>query len=92
MLWGPIKTALSAVVIGLQTLHTVFFPPSIFILGGKVQDFCGKTAKILALEQRITVLKALAFKDICVVQYTLFAGKLMEQPCGHVVDAVEDCG
>jgi len=49
----------------------VFFPPSILILGGKVQGFCGKTAKILALEQRIIVLKALACKDNCVVQYTL---------------------
>ena len=72
MLWGPIKTALSAVFIGLQTLYTVFFPPSIFILGGKVQGFLRQNRKNLALEQRITVLKALDFKDICVVQYTLF--------------------
>jgi hypothetical protein len=38
----------------------------------KVQGFCGKAAKILALEQRIIALKALAFKDFCVVQYALF--------------------
>ena len=38
----------------------------------KVQGFCGKTAKILALEQRIIALKALACKGFCVVQYTLF--------------------
>ena len=45
------------------------------MLGGKVQGFCGKTAKILALEQRIIVLKALDFKDIRVVQYTLYIYK-----------------
>jgi len=38
----------------------------------KVQGFCGKTAKILALEQRIIALKALACKGFRVVQYTLF--------------------
>jgi len=39
----------------------------------KVQGFCGKTAKILALEQRKTALKALACKGFRVVQYTLFS-------------------
>ena len=42
----------------------------------KVQGFCGKTAKILALEQRIIVLKALACKGFRVVQYTLCTGGL----------------
>ena len=37
----------------------------------KVQGFCGKTVKILALEQRIIALKALACKGFRVVQYTL---------------------
>ena len=40
----------------------------------KVQGFCGKTAKILALEQRIIALKALACKGFRVVQYTLYTG------------------
>lgn len=42
------------------------------ILLGRVQGFCSINAKKLALEQRKTVLKALACKDDCVVQYTLF--------------------
>ena len=36
------------------------------------QVFCGIIAKTPALEQRKTVLKALACKDNCDVQYTLF--------------------
>ena len=45
----------------------------------KVQGFCGKTAKILALEQRIIALKALACKGFCVVQYTLFMNDRITQ-------------
>ena len=45
------------------------------ILGGKLQGFWGKTANILAPEQAITVLKALTFKDICLVRYTFFTEK-----------------
>ena len=56
----------------MQALYTVFFPTSVMILVGKVQGFCGETAKNLALEQRKIVLKALACKDDCVVQYTLY--------------------
>ena len=59
----------------MQTLYTVFIPTSSLILVGRLQGFCDKIAKTLALEQRITVLKALAFKDICVVQYALFYRK-----------------
>jgi hypothetical protein len=72
MLWGTVKMAFLSRFYRKQALYTVFFPRGISILLGEVQGFCGKTAKNLALEQRKTVLKALACKDNCVVQYTLF--------------------
>ena len=56
----------------MQALYTVFIPTSSLILVGRVQGFCDKIAKTLALEQRKIVLKALACKDNCVVQYTLY--------------------
>ena len=43
----------------------------------KVQGFCGKTVKILALEQRIIALKALACKGFRVVQYTVYMGAVV---------------
>ena len=51
----------------------VYFRWCIAMRQRKVQGFCGKTAKTLALEQRKTALKALAFKGFCVVQYTLYS-------------------
>ena len=66
------KRLFQAVFMGLQVLYTLFFPSSVLTLEGKVQGFLRFHRKILALEQRKTVLKALACKDNCVVQYTLF--------------------
>jgi len=71
MLWESAKTAFLSRFCRMQALYTVFFPRSILILLGRVEGFCGINAKKLALEQRKTVLKALACKDDCVVQYTL---------------------
>ena len=52
--------------------NNVYFRWCIAMRQRKVQGFCGKTVKILALEQRIIALKALACKGFCVVQYTLY--------------------